>query len=304
MGSGVGGERGVVEVWELVLWVLECGGGGGRKGGGRAGGGGCGGAGGSGALVSPTDTTYIQSGVGGLLYYARAIDGSILPALNSIGTQQAQPTENTRQKLHQVLDYVATYPDVILRYYASDMILKVDSDAAYLVLPKARSRIAGYFRLENKGKQFRNTRPNGPILIECKTVRRVVTSAAEADTSGIFHNAQTSIPIRQILQQLGHPQPPTPLKTDNTTTHSYTYNNIQNKKSKAWDMNLHWLRDKGTHKEFNVFWEKGNSDKTFNESDYYTKHHPTIYHRQLRSRYTIDKIKEKVNLLTLSSIRL
>ena len=69
-------------------------------------------------------------------------------------------------------------------------------------------------------------------------------------------------------------------------------------------MNLHWLRDKGTHKEFNVFWEKGNSDKTFNESDYYTKHHPTIYHRQLRSRYTIDKIKEKVNLLTLSSIRL
>ena len=102
------------------------------------------------SLLSPQETKYIQSGVGALLYYARAIDGSILPALNSIGTQQAQPTQQTKQNLQQVLDYVATYPDVILRFYASDMILKVDSDAAYLVLPKARSRIVGYSRLEKK----------------------------------------------------------------------------------------------------------------------------------------------------------
>ena len=123
-------------------------------------------------------------------------------------------------------------------------------------------------------------------------MRRVVTSAAEAETSGVFSNAQTSLPIRYILTQMGHPQPPTPLKTDNTTTLAYSYNNIITKKSKAWDMNLNWLRDKETHNEFNIFWEKGNSDKTFNESDYYTKHHPTIYHRQLRPRYNIDKIQD------------
>ena len=255
-------------------------------------------------LLSPQGTKYIQSGVGALLYYARAIDASILPALNSIGTQQAQPTEKTKENLQHLLDYVATYPNVILRYYASDMILKVDSDAAYLVLPKARSRIAGYFRLENRTQQLRKDRPNGPILIECKTLRRVVTSAAEAETSGVFTNAQTSIPIRYILTQMGHPQPPTPLKTDNTTTRAYTYNNIMGKKSKAWDMNLNWLRDKETHKEFNIFWEKGNSDKTFNESDYYTKHHPTIYHRQIRDRYTIDKTRQSVNLLNSISITL
>ena len=103
---------------------------------------------------------------GGLLYYERAIDGSILPALNSISKQQTQPTETTKEKLHQLLDYLVTYPDVILRYYASDMILKVDSDSAYLVLPKVRSRIAGYFRIENKEKQLKETRPNGTILIE------------------------------------------------------------------------------------------------------------------------------------------
>ena len=45
----------------------------------------------------------------------------------------------------------------------------------------------------------------------------MVASAAEAEVGGIFHNAQTGILVRRILHHLGHPQPPTPLKTDNTT---------------------------------------------------------------------------------------
>ena len=57
-------------------------------------------------------------------------------------------------------------------------------------------------------------------------------------------------------------------------------------------MNLNWLQDKETHKEFNIFWEKGNRDKTFNESDYYTKHHLTIHHRQPGPSYNIDKVQD------------
>ena len=41
------------------------------------------------------------------------------------------------------MDYVHTYPNAYIRFYTSDIILHVDSDAAYLVAPKARSRIAG-----------------------------------------------------------------------------------------------------------------------------------------------------------------
>eukprot|EP00957_Ditylum_brightwellii_P129460 9875436-Ditylum_brightwellii.AAC.2 len=37
----------------------------------------------------------IQSIVGTFLYYARAINGIALPALNDIGTQQSKPTKNT-----------------------------------------------------------------------------------------------------------------------------------------------------------------------------------------------------------------
>ena len=50
------------------------------------------------------------------------------------------------------MDYLHTYPNAYIRFYASDMILHVDSDAAYLVAPKARSRIAGCFHLSEHPK--------------------------------------------------------------------------------------------------------------------------------------------------------
>ena len=51
-------------------------------------------------------------------------------------------------------------------------------------------------------------------------------------------------------------------------------------------MNLHWLRDKEAQKYFKLYWEKGSS----NGGDYFTKHHPTIHHRNLRQRYVRDTL--------------
>ena len=48
-----------------------------------------------------------------------------------------------------LLDYLHTYQNVAIRFYCSDMKLHVDSDAVYLVAPKAKSRIAGYFYCSN-----------------------------------------------------------------------------------------------------------------------------------------------------------
>ena len=83
------------------------------------------------------------------------------------------------------MDYMATYPEATIRYHASDMCLYIDSDAAYLVLPKARSRGAGNFYLSNTPPTS-NAKPepvpNGPIHTECVTLRNVMTSAAEAET--------------------------------------------------------------------------------------------------------------------------
>ena len=59
------------------------------------------------------------------------------------------------------------YKHAFLRFYASDMQLHVDTDAAYLVLPHAKSRIAGYFRLLNNKDNPNQYTDNGALLIEC-----------------------------------------------------------------------------------------------------------------------------------------
>ena len=45
------------------------------------------------------------------------------------------------------MDYLHTYPNAKLRFYAGDMKLQVETDAAYLVLPNAKSRVAVHFYL-------------------------------------------------------------------------------------------------------------------------------------------------------------
>ena len=82
------------------------------------------------------------------------------------------------------------------------MALYIDLDAAYLVMPKARSRIADYYHLGPQPKNTDSPTFNSPILIECKTKTNVVASAAEAEIGGLLHNAQTCIPIRFLLHAL------------------------------------------------------------------------------------------------------
>ena len=54
----------------------------------------------------------------------------------------------------------------------------------------------------------------------------MITSAEESEMAGLFMNAQEIIPIRHGLIVLSHPQPPEPLKTDNSTPSSFIDNTI------------------------------------------------------------------------------
>jgi hypothetical protein len=78
-------------------------------------------------LLNEAGKKRIQQIVGSFLYYARAVDLTILMALSEISSQQAAPTENTMKRVNQFLDYMWTHPDAVLQYHASDMILNVHS---------------------------------------------------------------------------------------------------------------------------------------------------------------------------------
>ena len=93
------------------------------------------------------------------------------------------------------MDYLLTYPDAFIRYHVRDMILHVDSNAAYLVAPKARSQIAGYFHLSDHPNKTKQPKLNRAVLVECKTLKHVISSSAEAEVGGIYHNTGMAIPI-------------------------------------------------------------------------------------------------------------
>ena len=246
-------------------------------------------------LLNKAGTLRVQSISGTFLYYARAVDPTILPALNEISKNQAKPTEFAGKVCDHLLDYLATHPDAIIRYHASDMILCVTSDAASLVLPKARSRCASLHFLSNHSSTTPPQTPtNGAVHVLCKPIHGVPASAAEAETAGLFVGAQEAVPMITALEELGHPQPPTgtPLETDNSTAHDILKAQVPMKRSKAFDMRYHWLKDRVARREFNLYWAPGKLNRA---DDYCTKHRPPSHHKIMRPRFLQ---KPQVNALT------
>ena len=236
------------------------------------------------ALIDKKGIKYVQRTIGSFLYYGRAVDNTILTALNDISLSQAKPTENTIKKIQMLLDYLNTYPNARIRYYASDMQLHIDSDAAYLIAPKAKSRISGFYYLSDTPKQIGiQPKLNGPIHVECRLLQHVVTSASEAETAALFYNAQTALYLQNILQALGHKQNVIPLKTDNATAAAFVTDTLKHKRSKSWDVRYHWLSEQQKKGIFRTFWDKGKH----NLADYHSKHHPPSHHQNMRKYYIL-----------------
>jgi hypothetical protein len=192
------------------------------------------------ALLPNKDKKFIQEVIGTFLYYARCIDSTMLAALGTIATQQANPTQNTMKKVQQFLDYASTHPDAIVTYPASDMVLAEHSNTSYLSKSKARSRAGGHFFMSNNTAKPPN---NGAILTIAQIIKAVMSLAAEAEVGALYINCREAIPACHTLKFMGHPQPLTPIQTDNTTVLGVVNNNVI-KKLKAMDMQYHWLCDR------------------------------------------------------------
>jgi hypothetical protein len=52
-----------------------------------------------------------------------------------------------------------------------------------------------------------------------------MSSAAEAKLGALYINAREAVPCRTLLREMGHPQPPTPIQTDNSTALGVVTNN-------------------------------------------------------------------------------
>ena len=232
-------------------------------------------------LATEKDKKYIQKVLGSFLYYARAIDMTILHALSAIASEQQTPTKRTVERVHQLLDYMATNPNAVVRFYASDMILNLHSDASYLSAGQGRSRAGGYFFLGSTPRDNQNIQLNGNIHITCAILKLVAASAAEAELGALFLNAQEARILRLILLELGHPQPPTPVHVDNTTAVGIVNNTIKRQRSRAMEMRYFWLLDQKNNRYFKVYYQPGAESM----GDYPSKAHSGAIHTHVRPYY-------------------
>jgi hypothetical protein len=222
----------------------------------------------------------VQQIVGVILWYARGVDGTMLKAVNSVGSAQAHPTEAVLEAALRILHYGHTYPNASITYYASDMILSIDSDASYLGETGARSRAASTFKFVTRDNPDYE---NG--LIECIStiIPTIVTSAAEAEYAALFIAGQTGLAYRYTLGDLNCPQLPegTRITCDNMTSGKICHRKWRSKRNKPIHMRYHWIRDRCDLKDFYIEWRSGKNSV----ADLLTKAHPTPHFLSMRKHY-------------------
>jgi hypothetical protein len=235
--------------------------------------------------LDPTRAKFIQQVIGVFLYYSRAVDGTMFTTINKLATRQSHPTLSLYNDVQHFLRYASSHPNAQVTFFPSDMILVTHSDASYLSETKSRSRAGGFHFLPRRSlsssSSSSNQKINGAIDIISCVIPTVVSAASEAEYAALFLNGQTCAGLRLTLSDLGYPQPPTIIISDNTTACGVANRTTKVKRSKAMDMRYHWIRDRVKQGQYQVIWQPGGT----NLADYFTKIHPAHHYESMRSIY-------------------
>ena len=112
-----------------------------------------------------------------------------------------------------------------------------------------------------------------------------MSSAAEAEIAALFMNAKLAVPLRQALVEMGHLQPATKIKTDNSTANGIINGTITQNRSKAIDMRFYWLKCRQAQEQFKIYWVPGK----INFANYFTKFHSPAHHKAVQPIYLYNK---------------
>jgi hypothetical protein len=129
---------------------------------------------------------------------------------------------------------------------------------------------------------------DGAILIISIVLKHVMSSTAEVEIGEVLLNAKEGTVLRTTIEELGHPQTPTPLQTDNTTSTGNSNGTVKQKRTRAMDMRFYWVKDGVKQGQFNVYWGPGYQ----NLGDYATKHHSPAHHKEWET-YTFTRMTDR-----------
>ena len=165
------------------------------------------------------------------------------------------------------------------------MIFNIHSDASYLLESRARSRAAGHYFLGSIPDKNKPIKLNGAIHSLCQILKFVAASAAEAELGALYLNVKQGRIIRLALEEMGHPQPPTPINCDSLTTTGIVNGTVKRQRSRSMEKNYFYVIDQVDNKQFIVEWYPGHE----NLGDYISKHHEEKHHKEVRNIYLHDE---------------
>ena len=215
------------------------------------------------------------------MYYSQAIDWTILMALSTISSKQVKAKKTTLKYVNQVLDYLATNPDMTIIFHASDMILNIHSDAYNLSDNSVKSCASGHLFLGSVSKYEILITLNSAIFTLCNILKFVASSAAEAELVALLMNVKEVRTIWLTLEELSHPQPPTPIHCENANVAGIANGTIKKQHSRSMEMWYCNVCDQVKHKQFDMKFHLGQENLGY----YTSKHNLVRHHMQVRPIY-------------------
>ena len=131
------------------------------------------------------------------------------------------------------------------------MILTLESESAYLILTKYRSRSTAWYIFGQDPSTVKKTMTNAPLHAIWNTIKNVMASSAESEAREIFMGGKHCRPMRITAIKLGYPQPSngTLFYSDKKTAKGILKSIVRQKLSKYFDMNFYCMQDEISQKK-------------------------------------------------------
>ena len=150
-------------------------------------------------------------------------------AVSHLQSKHSAPTEQDRKDLGHLLGYIKRFPEREIIFKPKDLQLRGYADAAYNITADARSHYGYVITL-------------GASLISSKggRIKTVVRSSTEAEISAVNEIVSKLLWCRDILEELGYPQAPMPIREDNQSCITMLQQEPRNFHSKSKHVRVKW----------------------------------------------------------------
>jgi hypothetical protein len=211
--------------------------------------------------------------IGKLLYYARAVDSTLNVALSSLASEQSKPTIATQNGSTSCSTIAPRIP------LPASRIMPPTCSYRSILTPDTTMKAKAAAKPEVIS--FLAQPPMAPYSIPPTSSNMSHPPPPTAKLGPPSQNCKEAIPIRLTLEDMGFPQPATPVLLDNTTALGFIHETIKQRRTKAVDMRYYWLRDREAQQQFQFQWETAKN----NLADYFTKHHLPQHQQDVRHHY-------------------